>query len=119
MLEHAPNGKRCVEMFLDSAPGWYDAILMDLRMSVMDGYEATRRIRAAAREDAQRIPIIAMAADAFAEDIQRCLDCGMNAHVSKPIDLQELLRLLLRYLSGAGDQPAEPGFGAEKGADHR
>ena len=119
MLEHAPNGKRCVEMFLDSAPGWYDAILMDLRMPVMDGYEATRRIRAAAREDAQRIPIIAMTADAFAEDIQRCLDCGMNAHVSKPIDLQELLRLLLRYLSGAEDQPAEAGFGTEKGADHR
>ena len=116
VLDHAENGKSCVEQFLASAPGWYDAVLMDLRMPVMDGYEATRHIRAAAREDALRIPIIAMTADVFSEDIQHCLDCGMNAHISKPIDLPELLRLLQRYLADA-DAAKAGGPEKEGGAD--
>ena len=77
--------------------GFYDAILMDLRMPVMTGYEATQAIRKLNRPDAD-IPIIAMTADAFMEDIQKCLDCGMNAHVAKPIDVREISRLLEKYI---------------------
>ena len=65
----------------------------------MNGYEATQAIRAMERPDAKAVPIIAMTADAFSEDIQRCLDCGMNAHIAKPLDIRELLRLIQRYLS--------------------
>ncbi len=100
-LTRAENGQICVDLFRDSAEGWYDAILMDLRMPVMSGYEATRAIRAMERPDAQTIPIIAMSADAFSEDVQRCLDCGMNAHVAKPIDMDEVSRLLEKYM-GSG-----------------
>ncbi len=98
-LEWAENGKICVEQFNASAPGTYDAILMDLRMPVMTGYEATTAIRALDREDAKTIPIIAMTADAFTEDIQKCIQCGMNAHVAKPIDIREISRLLKKYFS--------------------
>ena len=66
----------------------------------MNGYEATRQIRALNRKDAACVPIIAMTADAFAEDIKRCLECGMNAHVAKPIDLRELTRTLGKYIAG-------------------
>ena len=97
-LDWAENGKICVEKFEASAPGWYDAILMDLRMPVMTGYQATAAIRGMEREDAKTIPIIAMTADAFAEDIKRCLDCGMNAHVAKPIDVGEVSRQLLKFM---------------------
>lgn len=75
---------------------YYDAILMDLRMPHMNGYEATEAIRGLERPDARSIPIIAMSADAFNEDRQRCLDCGMNAHVAKPIDVEEVAKLLER-----------------------
>ena len=71
---------------------------MDLRMPVMNGYEATRAIRNLERPDAKTIPIIAMTADAFSEDIQRCIDCGMNAHTAKPINLSEMARLLRKYI---------------------
>lgn len=97
ILEWAENGKVCVEKFLQSPPGFYDAILMDVRMPVMNGYEATEAIRALDREDAS-IPIIAMTADAFYEDIQKCLQCGMNAHIAKPIDIQEVTRQLTRFI---------------------
>ena len=70
---------------------------MDLRMPVKNGYEATAAIRSSGRADAD-LPIIAMTADAFSEDIQRCLACGMNAHVAKPIDVQEIARLLEKFL---------------------
>ena len=96
-LDWAENGRVCVEKFSAAAQGHYDAILMDLRMPIMTGYEATRAIRALDRPDAS-LPIIAMTADAFSEDIQRCLDAGMNAHISKPIDLREVSRLLEKYL---------------------
>lgn len=97
-LEWAENGKICADMFGQSPLHYYDVILMDLRMPVMTGYEAARAIRDMDREDADTIPIIAMSADAYREDVQKCLDCGMNAHVPKPIDMQEVTRLLEKYL---------------------
>lgn len=96
-LEWAENGRICVEKFEKSSVGYYDAILMDIRMPVMDGYHATMTIRDMEREDSG-IPIIAMTADAFAEDVQRCLDCGMNDHLAKPIDIQEVCFKLKKYL---------------------
>ena len=99
-LEWAENGEVCLEKFRQSGEGFYDAVLMDVRMPVMNGYEATRQIRALNRKDAACVPIIAMTADAFAEDIKRCLECGMNAHVAKPIDFRELTRTLGKYIAG-------------------
>ncbi len=96
-LDWAENGKLCVEKFQASSPGFYDAILMDLRMPVMTGYEATEAIRKLDRPD-KNIPIIAMTADAFSEDIKKCLDAGMNAHVAKPIDIREVSRLLEKFI---------------------
>jgi len=92
--EHAENGKVAVEMFDRSAPGHYDAILMDVRMPVMDGLEATRTLRKLARADARAIPVIAMTANAFDEDVQRSLQAGMNAHLSKPVDIDRLRETL-------------------------
>ncbi len=96
-LDWAENGEICTNMFRESEPGYYDAILMDIRMPVMDGYGATDAIRAMDRPDAS-LPIIAMTADAYSDDIQRCLSHGMNAHVAKPIDIDEVARLLRKYL---------------------
>lgn len=88
-LDWAENGKICVDKFTQSPVGYYDAILMDIRMPVMNGYEATGAIRTLERADAD-VPIIAMTADAFVEDVKRCMDCGMDAHVAKPIDVAEI-----------------------------
>ncbi len=96
-LEWAENGQICVEMLQKSPVGYYDAVLMDVRMPVMGGYEATRVIRGLDRED-RDLPIIAMTADAFAEDVKRSLECGMNAHIAKPIDVREVIRLLAKYI---------------------
>ncbi len=96
-LDWAENGQICVEKFKKSPVGFYDAIIMDVRMPVMDGYEATRVIRDMEREDAD-IPIIAMTADAFSEDIQKCIECGMNNHLAKPIDIQVVAHKLKKYL---------------------
>ena len=96
-LDHAENGQACVEMLQQAGPGYYSAILMDIRMPVMTGYEAATTIRDLDSPD-KDIPIIAMTADAFSEDIKRCLACGMNAHVSKPIDVREVARLLEKYM---------------------
>ena len=93
-IEHASNGRIAVEMFEASAPGYYDAILMDVRMPEMDGLEATRTIRALDRPDAKRVPIIAMTANAFDEDVQRSLQAGMNAHLSKPVEPAHLFQTL-------------------------
>lgn len=98
-LEWAGNGKICVEMFEKSAPGYYDAVLMDIRMPVMTGYEAAQAIRRSSHPDA-KLPIIAMTADAFAEDIRKCLDCGMDAHIAKPIDLREVANVFERLHIG-------------------
>lgn len=96
-LDRAVNGQECLDMFDKSEVGYYDAILMDIRMPVMDGYDATRAIKALERED-NGVPIIAMTADAFSDDAQRCLECGMVAHIAKPIDVKECMRILNKYL---------------------
>lgn len=97
-LERAENGKICLEKFNQSEPGFYDIILMDIRMPVMNGYEATQKIRALERQDAD-LPIVAMTADAFSEDIQRSKECGMNEHIAKPLDMNRLMQILDRYLN--------------------
>ena len=90
----AENGKLAVELFENSTSGIYSAILMDVRMPVMDGLEASRTIRAMDREDAKRIPIIALTANTFDEDIQLSMQAGMNAHLSKPVEADNLIRML-------------------------
>ena len=97
-LDWAEDGQICLDKFQKSPEGYYDIILMDIRMPHMTGYETTQAIRGLAHPDALSIPIIAMSADAFSDDIQHCLQCGMNAHIAKPIDVIELTRLLKRYL---------------------
>lgn len=87
----------CLDMFKKSEIGYYAAILMDIRMPIMTGYEAAEAIRALDRED-KDLPIIAMTADAFSEDIQKCLKCGMNAHIAKPIDVRDVARQLEKYM---------------------
>lgn len=93
-VETAVNGEKAVASFVQSAPGYYDVILMDIQMPVMDGYTATREIRASVHPDASSIPIIAMTANAFSEDISAALHAGMNAHVAKPIDTTLLFQVL-------------------------
>ena len=93
-IDHAENGRVVLEMFANSAVRYYDAILMDVRMPEMDGLEATAAIRALDREDAKTVPIIAMTANAFDEDVQRSLQVGMNAHLSKPVDPEHLYQTL-------------------------
>lgn len=98
-LDWAEDGKICLDKFSNSPEGYYDAILMDLRMPNMTGYEAAEAIRALDRPDAKTVVIIAMSADAFSDDVKRCLDCGMNAHTAKPIDVTELERLLKKFFN--------------------
>ena len=93
-IDHAVNGRAAAELFAGSSPGTYDAILMDVRMPEMDGLEATQVIRAMDRPDARTIPIIAMTANAFDEDVQRSLQVGMNAHLSKPVEPEHLYQTL-------------------------
>jgi CheY-like chemotaxis protein len=93
-IDHAENGRIVVEMFENSQEGYYDAILMDVRMPEMDGLEATAAIRALDRPDAKAIPIIALTANAFDEDVQRSLQVGMDAHMSKPVDPERLYQTL-------------------------
>ncbi len=93
-VEFAENGKIAVEMFTQSPAGYYDAILMDMRMPEMDGLQATRVIRASDHEDAKAIPIIALTANAFDEDVQRSLQAGLNAHLSKPVEPEDLYKTL-------------------------
>ena len=90
----AENGEKAVALFTKSGESYYDAILMDMRMPVMDGLEATRRIRAMDRPDAKRIPIIALTANAFDEDVQRSMQAGLNAHLSKPVEPESLYETL-------------------------
>jgi len=95
VLEWAENGSICVEKFEKSPIGFYDAVLMDIRMPVMNGYEAADAIRALKRED-NNIPIIAMTADVFTEDVERCMEHGMNAHAAKPVNVEEISGILLK-----------------------
>ena len=98
-VDIAENGRAGVERFTRSAPGYYDAVLMDIRMPVMDGFSAAAAIRSLPRGDAGSVPIIAMTADTYEEDVKKSRDSGMNAHLSKPIEPQQLYESLARFLS--------------------
>jgi len=98
IVEIANNGQEGLDRFTSSKIGYYDGILMDVHMPVMDGYEATGKIRLLARVDAKKVPIIAMTADTFAEDIQKARDAGMNGHIAKPIDPQQIIQTLSSFL---------------------
>ena len=95
----AGNGQIEIEMLKKAGPGYYRLILMDVQMPVMDGYKATRVIRALEDRELASIPILAMTANAFEEDRQAALACGMNGHLAKPIDVQVLYNTLDRILS--------------------
>ncbi len=101
--ERAENGKEALEMFEQCEPGRYDMILMDIQMPVMDGYEATRRIRACGHPQAQEIPIVAMTANAFAEDVKNAIDSGMNVHIAKPIDMERLKDAVRKFIINEED----------------
>ncbi len=102
----AENGRIAVEKYLSQPAGTYDAVLMDMRMPEMDGLEATRRIRASGREDAETIPVIALTANAFDEDVQRSMQAGLNAHLSKPVEPDALFDALETLIDpGKGDEP--------------
>lgn len=104
LVEVAEDGQRGVREFEKSGVGYFDCILMDIRMPVMDGYETTEKIRALNRPDAKTVPIIAMTADAFAEDIQKSLNVGMNGHIAKPIDPNVLYWTIRECLDSANKQ---------------
>ncbi len=97
-LEKAENGKRGVELFSESEEGWYSIIFMDIQMPVMNGYEAAAAIRALPRSDAKTIPVVAMTANAFSEDVQDALGAGMNEHISKPLEIDRLVQILQKWL---------------------
>jgi CheY-like chemotaxis protein len=92
------NGQEAVELFRNSEPGEFDVILMDIMMPVMNGYEATKMIRSLDREDAKAIPIIAMTANAFTEDRLRAKEAGMNEHISKPVDVRLLVKVICKLV---------------------
>ena len=96
--EQAENGKICVERFMEAPEGTYDAILMDMQMPVMNGLEATKMLRKMDQYHGNTIPIVAMTANAFEEDRQKTLDAGMNAHVSKPVDMNVLFRVMAKFI---------------------
>ena len=100
--ETAENGRIAVEKFAASPEGYYDAILMDMRMPEMDGLEATRQIRAMERSDSKTVPIIALTANAFDEDVQRSLQAGLNAHLSKPVRPEALFETLESLIEDKG-----------------
>lgn len=97
-VEHSRDGIEVCKRFTQSETGWYDLILMDIQMPKMNGYDAVRKIRALERSDASIIPIIAMTADAFSEDVARALEFGMNGHIAKPIDIQSMLSEIQQVL---------------------
>ena len=95
------NGQEAVERFRKSKPGEFDVILMDIMMPVMNGYEAAKRIRSLDREDARRIPIIAMTANAFTEDRLKAKEAGMDEHISKPVDVKLLLKVIYKLVENS------------------
>ncbi len=103
-ITEAKNGKEALEIFQNSKLNEYDVIIMDVMMPVMDGLEATKAIRMLEREDAKRIPIIAMTANAFEEDRKACLDAGMDEHIGKPIDIPQLKRVITKLLTKRGSK---------------
>ncbi len=114
--ELAENGQKAVEMFAKSSPGYYDMILMDVQMPVMNGYEATRRIRACSHPEAKTIPIAAMTANTFAEDVRDAMESGMDGHLAKPINMDAVRELVGRLLSrkeGRSEHTVEKGGGSK------
>lgn len=97
IITEAVNGKEAVDQFVANPPGTFDLILMDVMMPEMDGYTATRAIRALDREDAKKIPIVAMTANAFVEDIQKCKEAGMDEHLSKPLDIKKVVATISQF----------------------
>ena len=102
MVDVAENGKEGVERFLKNEPGHYDVILMDIRMPVMDGLAATRCIRKADHPDSKTVPIVAMTANVFEEDVKKSFEAGMNAHLSKPVDIRQMYAVLDELVNGDG-----------------
>ena len=98
-----PDGKAGVEAFAASDAGWFDAVLMDLRMPVMDGISAAGAIRALDRSDAKKVPVLAVSADTFPEDVERCRMAGMNGHIAKPIDPSMLYHALSACINNTSD----------------
>ena len=102
MVDIAENGKASVDHFLKHEPGYYDVILMDIRMPVMDGLAATRCIRESDHSDSKTVPIVAMTANVFEEDVKKSFDAGMNAHLSKPVDIKQMYAVLDELVTGDG-----------------
>jgi CheY-like chemotaxis protein len=98
LVDTAENGEEGLEKFIQSEDGYYDVILMDIRMPVMNGLEAAKAIRKLARKDAGTVPILSMTANAFEDDIQECLDAGMNAHIAKPIEPEVMFHTIEKAL---------------------
>lgn len=97
IITGAANGQIAVDLFSCSPPGTFDAILMDMHMPVLDGVAATKQIRAMERPDAKTIPILALTANDFEEDIRRTREAGMNDHLTKPFDMEKIFRVLAEY----------------------
>ena len=97
-ISTADNGQLALELFQKSAPHAFDLILMDIQMPILNGYEAAQKIRSCGREDSATIPIIALSANAFAEDVSKSLAAGMNGHIAKPIDLKQMYTILAKLL---------------------
>ena len=106
VTEHAENGKVALDMFSQSPEGYYDAILMDLRMPILDGLETARKLRGLDRKDAGTVPVIALTANAFESDIQQTIEAGMNAHLAKPVDADAMYDALKYYISSKSDKKA-------------
>jgi two-component system sensor histidine kinase/response regulator len=110
IVETADDGMAGLKLFENSNAGFFDAVLMDIRMPVMNGYEAAHAIRNLNRADSRTVPIIAMTADAYAEDVQRCLDAGMNAHLAKPIDPAAMKAALVTVSGGSAEERLNQAF---------
>ena len=106
-VDWAENGEQACILFEESKPKTYDVVLMDIQMPIMNGYEAARTIRSLDRDDAASVPIVAMSANAFMEDIEESLRCGMNAHLSKPIDMAQVLATIAEHISRRNDDASE------------
>ena len=99
LCERAVDGVDCIQKFAQVKAGYFDAILMDMQMPVMGGLEASKRIRAMDCDYAKKIPIIALTANAYHEDIQKCMDAGMNAHLAKPVEIEDVMSTIAKFLN--------------------